>query len=112
MPDEIPVIFLRWEALVGWLLQRTAKFPRRVRFTLSQRIDNLALDIFERLIEARFSRQRAPILRQINLDLEKLRLLLRLCHSQQILDHRAFVYAIEGIDEVGRMAGGWRKQST
>ncbi|MFT5685955.1 MAG: hypothetical protein ACI8RZ_006910 [Myxococcota bacterium] len=107
MPAEIPVIFGKWEVLVGWLLGRTAKFPRRVRFSLAQRIDVLALSVFEGLIEARYTRERATILRQVNLDLEKLRLLLRLSHTQAFLDHRAFAHAIEGIDEVGRMVGGW-----
>ncbi len=108
MSREVPVVFARWEVLVGWLLERTARFPRRVRFTLTQRIDNLALDVFEGLIEARYTRQRADILQRINLDLEKLRLLLRLCHSQGFLDHRAFAHVMESIDEVGRMVGGWR----
>ena len=107
---DVPVVFARWEALVGWLLGRTAKFPRRVRFTLSNRIDDLALDVFERLIEARYTRARAPILRRVNLDLEKLRLLLRLARDQQHLDRRAFARAVEEIDEVGRMVGGWIRQ--
>ena len=109
MPPEIPIVFSRWEALVGWLLIRTAKFPKRVRFTLAQRIDNLALDNFELLIEARYSTARAQPLRQVNLNVEKLRLLLRLCHRQAFLDHRAFEHAITSLDEVGRMVGGWER---
>jgi len=109
---DAPVVFARWEALTGWLLGRTAKFPRRVRFTLSNRIDNLALDIFEALVEARYTRRRAPILRRINLDLEKLRLLLRLARDQQHLDYGAFARACEEIDAVGRMVGGWRKHAS
>ena len=109
MRPEIPVVFSRWEVLVGWLLHRTAKFPKRVRFTLAQRIDNLALDVFELLVEARYTRDRAAPLRQINLNLEKMRLLLRLCHQQAVLDHRAFTHATTAIDEVGRMVGGWER---
>jgi hypothetical protein len=41
-----------------WLLPTTEKFPKRVRFTFSDRINNLALDIMEDLVEARYSRNK------------------------------------------------------
>ncbi len=107
MPASVPVVFSEWETFLGWLLDRTQKLPRRLRFTFTTRIDNLALDIFELLIEARYTRQRAPMLRRINLNLEKLRLLLRLVHDQGHLDQRAFGHAVQQIDTVGRMIGGW-----
>ncbi len=107
MPVEVPVVFSHWEAFLGWLLDRTQKLPRRLRFTFTTRIDNLALDVFELLVEARYTKQRGPMLRRINLNLEKLRLLLRLVHDQGHFDRRAFAHAIAEIDTVGRMVGGW-----
>ena len=52
---ELPA-FARWYEFVRWLLPTTATFPKRLRFTLTQRIDNLALDVVEGLVEARYSR--------------------------------------------------------
>lgn len=106
MPDA-PTVFVHWERFLGWLLDRTEKFPKRLRFTLTNRIDNLALDVFEQLIEARYSRDRHALLERINLELETLRLLLRLAHGRQMLDTRAFSHACEEIDTAGRMVGGW-----
>lgn len=117
MSAEVPVVFARWERFVAWLFDRTEKFPKRVAFTFRMRIDNLALDVFERLVEARYQRDREPTLRRVNLDIEKLRLLLRalkprrhrpapascwfrqppimrpLSHEQKILDDKAFEHA-------------------
>jgi hypothetical protein len=62
------------------LLPTVEKFPKRVRFTFADRINNQALDIVEYLIEARYSRDKGAILVAANLKLEKLRVLLRLCH--------------------------------
>ena len=107
--DDLPV-FVRWTAFVGWLLPTTAKFPKRVRFTFSTRIDNLALDVVEELVEARYSRQKRQILQRINLKLERLRVLLRLTHEQQVLPHGSYAFAMRSLDEVGRMIGGWSKQ--
>lgn len=108
----VPVVFGHWERFLHWLLDRTEKFPKRVLHTFRLRIDNLALDTFELLVEARFSRERAPLLVRINLNLEKLRLLLRLAHDQRLLDPKAFTYACEEIDQVGRMIGGWLRSQT
>ena len=108
---EPPVVLAQWERFLGWLLQRTEKFPKRVAFTFRTRIDNLALDVFERLVEARYQRQRSELLRRINLDLEKLRLLLRLAHEQGVLDPRALLHACQELDQAGRMVGGWQRQT-
>ena len=42
-------VLARWEEFTGWLLEHTARWPRSVRFTLCQRIQNHALDVTEML---------------------------------------------------------------
>ena len=61
-------------------------------------------------MEARYQRDREPTLRRVNLDIEKLRLLLRLSHEQKILDDKAFEHACGELAVVWRMIGGWRNQ--
>ena len=87
-PDraELP-IFTLWIGFLEWLLPTTEKFPKRARFTLANRIDNLALDIAEELVEARYTRDKTAILRRINLRLERLRVLLRLSYRLKYLSH-------------------------
>ena len=110
MPPDAPQVFTRWETFCGWLLDCTEKMPKSARFTFSQRIDNLALDVFENLVEARYSKAREPLLSRVNLDLEKLRLLLRLAFSRRYLGQRALEHAAGELDTVGRMVGGWLRQ--
>jgi len=106
--EELPV-FTKWLEFLNWLLPTTEKFPKRVRFTLAQRIDNLALDLVEDLVEARYTRGKAPVLRRANLRLEKLRVLLRVSHQQKHLPNRQYEHAVRVLYEVGRMLGGWIK---
>ena len=87
----------------------TDGFPKKARFTLVSRIDGLALDIAESLVDARYSKQRALILARINLDLEKLRILLRISYELRFLPHKGYESAMISINEVGRMLGGWIK---
>ncbi len=108
-PDE-PVIFVRWMQFLEWLLPATEKFPKRVSFTFADRINNLALDIAEDLVEARYSRDKQSILWRVNLRLEKLRILQRLCHRLKYLPHQGYEHASRTINEVGRMLGGWIKE--
>jgi hypothetical protein len=107
--DELP-IFVHWMEYLHWLLPTTEKFPKRARFSFADRINNLALDLLEDLVEARYTRHKAEVLKRANLRLEKIRVLLRLSHQQRFLSHGAFEHAIRAVDETGRMLGGWIKQ--
>ena len=99
--------FVHWEKTLRDILSGTEKFPKRVRFTLSSRIDNLALDVLEQIVEARYTKDKSTVLRQANLQLEKLRVLLRISHDERHLDHKGFEHVARNIDEAGRMIGGW-----
>ena len=106
---ELPV-FVAWTDFLTWLLPTTAKLPRHIRFTFANRIDNLALDVAEDLVEARYSRNKRSVLARANLRLEKLRVLLRLCHQLGYFPHARCENAMGCVNEVGAMLGGWLKQ--
>ena len=59
---------------VLWLTPTVEKFPRAQKYLLGDRMQSLALDVLEDLIEATYSRARQPILQRANLRLEKLRI--------------------------------------
>ncbi|MBM4398611.1 MAG: diversity-generating retroelement protein Avd [Deltaproteobacteria bacterium] len=108
-PSELP-LFTHWDTTLKDLLSRTRKFPKSVRHTFANRIEDLALDVVERLVEARWARSKAAILRAASLDVEKLRILCRLAHDEGFLDHRGYEHVARNLDEAGRMLGGWIKQ--
>lgn len=111
--DELP-LFVLWEKTVGDLLDRTQRFPKSVRFTFASRIDNLALDILEHIVVACYSppAETRRVLRDLDLALARLRVLLRLACERQFLDRRGFEHVMRRVDEAGRMVGGWRRQGT
>ena len=71
-----------------WLVPNVEKFPRSQKFLLGDRIQNLALDVQEALIEATYSKSVAPHLARANLHLEKLRYLFRLAMNLGYFDPR------------------------
>jgi len=103
---DLPV-FVAWLDFLQWLLPTTARLPRHIRFTFVNRIDNLALDVVEDLVEARYSRDRRAVLARASLRLEKLRVLLRLCRALGYFPHARCEHAMRCVNDVGRMLGGW-----
>ncbi len=76
-----------------WLVPTVEKFPRSQKFLLGDRIQTLATDVLERLIEATYTRARRPILQAANLGIEKLRFLFRMAMDLRYLDKRRYEFA-------------------
>ena len=82
MSEEM-VIFTRTYDVLTWLLPKAEGFPRAQRFVVTKRLQDSALDLQERLIEANVlpaGRSRANQLRLADGELQKLRLYLQLVH--------------------------------
>ena len=92
-----------------WLIPVVDKFPRSQKFLLGDRIQTLALDMHESLIEATYSRNPGPHLLACNIRLEKLRFLFRLAMDLRYTDGARYEFAARSLDEVGRLVGGWLK---
>jgi hypothetical protein len=92
-----------------WLVPVVERFPRRQKFLLGDRIQGVALDVLEALIEATYTRERRAHLARANLGLEKLRVLIRLATEMEILDQRRYEYAARTLEDIGRLVGGWAR---
>ena len=92
----------------GWCTA-VDKFPRSQKFLLGDRIQSTALEVLERLVEATYTRERARLLAEANVGLEKLRFLFRLATDLRHLDLGGYEHAARALNEVGRMVGGWKR---
>ena len=92
-----------------WLIPTIDKFPRSQKFVLGDRIESAALDVLDALIAATYTRGRDTMLANANLGLERLRFFMRLSHELRLIDMRRYEHAARGLDEVGRLVGGWIK---
>lgn len=108
--DDYP-LFVHWYKTLDWILSAAENFPKSARFSLASRITGSALDTIELIIDAIYTRDRLHILDQVNLHLEKQRVLFRIAHDRRYISTRQYEHIARAIDDAGRMAGGWRKQS-
>ncbi len=102
-------IFTKTSNFLLWLLQHTEKYPKSERFRLAKRIEDAAFDFYEDLIQAAKSGNKKHLLLAADLELDKLRLYLRLAHNRKLTDHAQYFYAAEALTEIGKLLGGWLK---
>jgi hypothetical protein len=112
MSDDL-IILTRTFDLLAWLLPKAEAFPKVYRATLTHRLMSAALDFQEALFDAhsRTGRPRRDALHAADAHLNKLRLYLRLVHHFQWLTDGQYEHASRMVAEIGRLLGGWVKQS-
>jgi len=109
MKENYP-IFVQWYKTLDWILNILEHYPRKVRFTLTTRISNEALNTLELIIEAIYSKDRVPIIDKINMSIEKQRIFFRLSFDRQYISLKQHKFISNELNTTGKMAGGWRKQ--
>lgn len=110
MQEQETIVEKAYEFL-KYLLPVLSKLPRDQRFFLGDRMQNLAADILERLLEAYYApaAEKRALLRNVNLQLTKLRYYVRLCFERGYYGSGKYKEINEKINEIGRMTGGWLK---
>jgi hypothetical protein len=112
MPEEL-VLLTRLFDLLAWLLPKAERFPRVYRQTVTLRLMNAALDCQEAVFTAQSGRgaRRRSALQEADAALNRLRLYLRLAHRWQWLNDGQYAHVSALVAEVGKLLGGWIKQS-
>ena len=96
--------------LMHWLFPQIGKFPRDYRFILGDRLENGLLDVLEKLVEARYTKDKEQILRSVNISLEKLRFMARLSKDLKLVNIKKYEYLAREINGIGVYVGGWIKK--
>lgn len=108
-PNDLK-LFEEWMNSTRWLLERTQRFPKTLRHSLTQRVEAAALDVLEHTTTAAYVRHKRPALEQANDALNRLRVLLRLAHELGVLPHAQYEEAAKRMASAGQLLGGWMRQ--
>lgn len=103
--SEKETVLTKMYDLLLYLIPQLNKFPRSQKFLLADRIEKQILDIMEYLIEAYYTttEKKQPILRRVNLELEKLRYLIRISHDLKHFSHQQYGFI------AGRVLSLWHE---
>ena len=103
-------IFVKAHDLVRWLLQHTARFPKSERFRLAKRVEDSAFRFYDLIARATKSGdKRRSVLLEADLELDRLRLNVRLCVELKLLTSAQYEFAAGLLVEIGKLLGGWLK---
>lgn len=104
-------IFTKLYDFYKLLYQYLRLFPKRDRYSLGQKIDSLALTIFELVISAgsTFQEKKLPFLEKSIVLTDLSKILIRLAKDNQALDNKKYLDLQARLQEIGRMLGGWKK---
>ena len=103
-------IFSRTSDFLIWLLEHTEKFPKSERFRMGKKLEECAFEFYELLIIAtRSTKQKRKILVQADVELEKLRLYIRLSQQRKLTSLSQYNFAANALIEIGKLLGGWLK---
>jgi hypothetical protein len=92
-----------------WLTSALTKFPKEQRFRLAARIEASLYSFHDHILRAARAGQRRSRLMEADLELEKLRVYLRLAQDTRCLSFKQYEHAARMVNEVGKLLGGWLK---
>jgi len=105
------VIYQKMYDLILYSVPIINRFPQSQRFIIGQQIQNSMIDVSKLIVHANKSRNKLPILFEIDLEIEKLRLLIRLAKDLKFMSIKKYENHAMMIDEIGKILGGWIKKS-
>ena len=101
------------EALLTWVAERVAKFPRDQKFTVGNRLIESCLDAMVHLVEASYRRDKNAALAAASRALVRARVLMRLAHALRCVSeaqHLHFAHASRSSHVESRIT--YRHEST
>lgn len=112
--DEFDIpIFKKTYELYKTVNQYRTTVPKQDRYTVWQKCENTVLAVLEGiLLASQISKQeKLPVLEKTSIKINLFRVFLRLAHDTKLIDDKKHAYLQENTDEIGRMLGGWIKQT-
>src|SRR5438093_380471 len=94
-----------------WILPKVEKFPKSYRFSVGQNLVATSLDLLMNLVDATYQSKNSSTLAAAVRNVNRARYLVRLSKDLRLLNVSGYEFAAQGLDEIGRMAGGWWKSA-
>ncbi len=106
--DNYP-LFEHWYKTYMWITMNCEKMPKSIRFTFTVRILDTAMNVLELIIKAVNSTNKEPMLHDLNMQLDHLRIYYRIAKDLRYITPEQYSYAAVEFNTAGKMCGGWLK---
>lgn len=105
---DIPIFKKAYDLYLLMYVSRK-DIPKQDRHGLWARIEKSNLDVIEGILHANalYKEEKVEMLRKTSIDLNMLRVYVRLAKDIKLIDIKKYSKLQQDIDEIGRMLGGW-----
>jgi four helix bundle protein len=103
------VLYQKMYDLILYSFPIINRFPKSQKFVLGQQIQNCMLGISALIVHANKLKNKRMKLYEIDIELEKLRLLIRLSRDLGFMNTGKYGNHVQKIEEIGRLLGGMIK---
>lgn len=103
------IIYQKCYDFALYLFPIVDRFPKYEKFAICSQIKSCVLDMTREVVRANKSRNKKPILYDIDVKIEELKFLSRLSHDRKYLSKKSYEHSGKCLSEIGRLLGGWIK---
>ncbi len=106
------LVLKKTEDWIGAIQPSLRRFPKSVRFTIAQRIENASYECVDQIVLANLDKSRRPShLLLARICAERLQIMMRIAHSQNWIDLKHYEIYSEQLTEIAKMLAGWARVS-
>lgn len=111
MNRPLPIIQALQDSYKIWH-ETLPNIPKTKRYTIGTKIDSLFIETIEPIVIAKteYREQKQAHLRTASGKLDLLKFFLQMAWNIQAIDTKKYTVLSEGLFEIGKMLGGWKKQ--
>lgn len=113
LAHQIPLFQMVYKLYVAWHV-RCEEMPKKDKFTIGQKTENLLLEILTLVVTAYHTKDswhKNEILSKVNISLECVKITIRLAKDVKAIEQRWYVDYEGRLQEIGKMLGGWMRQT-
>lgn len=113
LAHQTPLFRAIYKLYVAWHV-RCETIPKKDRFTIGQKTENLLLDMLTLTVTAYHTKNpslKRDILSRTNISLECVKITIRLAKDVKALEQRWYIDYEGRLQEIGKMLGGWMRQT-
>lgn len=111
--QDTPLFQTAYKLYLAWYV-RCQLIPKKDRFAIGQKTENLLLELMMLIVTAYHTKSSAlkrETLFKANSTMECLKIIMRLAKDVKALDQRWYIEYERKLQEMGKMLGGWIRQT-
>ena len=104
-------IFQKTYDFLLWIKPTVQRFAKVHKYSLGAQLENETILLVKQIIRTNLKKgNKAELIEECFINYEIIKILIRLSKDYNLLTVKQYEFAVKGLDEIGRLLGGWYKK--